>query len=287
MMLTATCDVCQQTMSLEDNQAGITVQCKECGRGWVRVAPVEGIAESASAISEREPTSQPETVMSAHRPMTLEAPDVALRLVAGACPRCGSSSFTKLKPKGRTTPAYDRECKECGIRYMTVPAPISRVVQAAMSMSGVLLILGGVVAVVVWLVAAPVPGGGGLGFSRLYGVIISVALGFKMLRIRQQAAQARDQRLSEYKASAPPDTPPPVELPRAPDIVFLSIWFGTAALVAPLVSVLLLAVVFGPAAIVCGIVARAQGYLKGLIGVALGIAGLIVWGLVFVFVFLS
>jgi hypothetical protein len=65
-------------------------------------------------------------------------------------------------------------------------------------------------------------------------------------------------------------------------MVALSGWFGILSLTAPLVSLLLLVVVFGPAAVVCGVVALLQGHLKGLIGMALGVAGLIVWGLVFV-----
>src|SRR5262245_44049345 len=148
---------------------------------------------------------------------------------AGTCPRCGSASFTRVKAERHSALKYDRECKECATRYMTVPAPMSRVVQAAMSASGVLWIVGGVAALLVWLAAAPVPEGSGFAFSPQYGIIISVALGFNLLRVPQQSAQVRDKRVSEYRASAPPDAPPPVELPRAPDMVVLSIWFGTMA----------------------------------------------------------
>jgi hypothetical protein len=41
---------------------------------------------------------------------------------------------------------------------------------------------------------------------------------------------------------------------------------------------------FGPAAVVCGIVALCQGHLKGLIGMVLGVVGLIVWEAVFFYI---
>jgi hypothetical protein len=97
--------------------------------------------------------------------------------------------------------------------------------------------------------------------------------------------ELREKRLKEYQASVGPDSPPPVELPRSPDVVVLSGLFGTLALVSPLVSSLLLVLLFGPLAIVFGVIALAQGHRKGLIGTVLGVVGLIVWELVFVFVF--
>ena len=63
-------------------------------------------------------------------------------------------------------------------------------------------------------------------------------------------------------------------------MVFLSTMFGFLSLIS-------VAVVFGPAAIVCGIVALSEGHLKGLIGMVLGVASLIVWGLVFDYFFLG
>jgi hypothetical protein len=41
----------------------------------------------------------------------------------------------------------------------------------------------------------------------------------------------------------------------------------------------LISVVFGPAAVVCGIVALSRGHFKGLIGMVLGVGTLIGWGL--------
>jgi uncharacterized membrane protein HdeD (DUF308 family) len=173
----------------------------------------------------------------------------------------------------------DRQCKACGTRYLTVPAPISGAVQAAMYVSGVVLILGGVLAAVLQLAASfPL-------YRVFLCVIFSVPMGVKELGLPAQIQQEREKRLKQYQASAPPGAPPLVEIPRPPDMVLVSGQFGILALVAPLVSSLLTVVVFGPAAVVCGAVALSQGHLKGLIGFLLGAAGLIVWGLVFVYFF--
>src|SRR5262249_19889928 len=131
------------------------------------------------------------------------------------------------------------------------------------------------------------PAGMGSGSFRLYGVMFSVMAGISLLGMPQQTQELRKKRLKEYQASAPPDAPPPVELPRSPDVVVLSGLFGTLALVSPLISSLLLALAFGPLAIVFGAIALAQGHRKGLIGTILGVVGLIVWGLVSVFVFMG
>src|SRR5262249_54448058 len=119
----------------------------------------------------------------------------------------------------------------------------------------------------------------------LYGVFFSAMMGFAMLRMPEQARQLREKRLREYQATAPPGTPPPVEVTRLPDTVAIGILYGAMALAAPLGSSLLTVVVFGPTAVVCGIAALAQGHVKGLIGLGLGAAGLIVWGAVAFFLF--
>ncbi len=110
-------------------------------------------------------------------------------------------------------------------------------------------------------------------------------MGVNLLHMPQQMQQRREKRLKEYQASTPPGAPPPVEIPRPPDAVFLSTLFGTLALVSPLISSLLMVVLFGPAAVVCGIVALAQGHLKGLFGMVLGVVGLIAWGSLFLYFF--
>jgi hypothetical protein len=116
----------------------------------------------------------------------------------------------------------------------------------------------------------------------LGGGIFSCMLGFAMINRPRQTQEQREKRLQDYKASAPPDAPPLVEIPPPPDAVSISISSGMLSLFAPFFSTLLTVVVFAPVAVVSGAVAVMQGHAKGLIGVLLGIAGPTVWGL-FVF----
>jgi hypothetical protein len=150
--------------------------------------------------------------------------------------------------------------------------------------SGLVLILGGILAALIQFSAMPGPGE--IGFVRypLYGLFFSVIIGVFFLRLPQQGREFREKRLQEYRAAAPPDAPLPVEIPAPPDTVSMSLLFGVLALVAPLASSLLTVMVFGPAAVVCGVVALSLGHLKGLIGMVLGIVGLILWGLLFFWV---
>jgi transcription elongation factor Elf1 len=194
-MLTGTCDACRETMSFDDGQAGITVRCKQCGQGWVHVALAQGIAESASAIKEGRTTSLPDTAMTADLPMTVDVADVTFRLVAGTCPRCGSPSFTKLKAKRGTTLTYDRECSMCGTRCMTIPAQESSIVQIAFQLSGVAVILGGVLAALIQLALTAGPARLGGGSFRLYGVLFSVMAGSRMFLLPQQMRELREKRL--------------------------------------------------------------------------------------------
>src|SRR5262249_8253341 len=131
------------------------------------------------------------------------------------------------------------------------------------------------------------PAGLGGGSFRLYGVIFSVMAGISMLGTPRQTQELREKRLKEYQASAGPDAPPPGQPPPAPGVGGLSGPVGALALVSPLVSSLLLALAFGPLAVVFGAIALAQGHRKGLIGTILGVVGLVVWGLVFGFVFMG
>jgi hypothetical protein len=179
----------------------------------------------------------------------------------------------------------DRVCKACGNPYTTIPAPMSITARTGMYVSGVLLILGGIGPLLVRLADVPAPGGIGAPSFPLYVVFFSIAAGWKVLSWPHQTKELREKRLKEHQASALPDAPPPVELPQPPDMVFLSLMFGLLALLSPLFSSLLLAVAFGPLAIVCGVVALCQGHFKGLIGMVLGVAGLFVWGAVFFYFF--
>jgi len=157
-----------------------------------------------------------------------------------------------------------------------IPAPLSHTVQTAMYASGGVLLMVGVLSGLVWLSNAQGPSRGGLPRVPIYAVYYSLLMGAGLLRMPAQIQQQRDKRMKEYQASAPLGAAPPVELPRPPDMVFLGTMFGVLAMFS-------VAVVFGPAAIVCAIAALSRGHLKGLIGMALGVVSLIVWGLVFVY----
>jgi hypothetical protein len=202
-----------------------------------------------------------------------------------ACPQCGSAAFKRLKTQSATAFKNDRQCKQCGTGYATIPAPPSIIVRAAMYASGAALIGGGILVILVQLADTGGPGGMGLSCSPLYAVILSVLAGIRVISMPQQRLQLRAKRFRQYQASARPDTPPLVALPQPPDMVVLSVLFGALALASPLVSALLLVVLFGPAALICGVVALCQGHLKGLVGMALAVLGLLVWGAVFLFLF--
>jgi hypothetical protein len=303
-MLTGACDTCHETMSFEDHLAGMNIRCKQCGQGWVRVPTTAGVAASVPAFADKAPTIPPDTAVTDQpqpavsrlaeeegpaippdtavtdqRLMTRRAPLLYDPPTAAACPRCGSTAF-RLKVERGTAVTNDRECKECGERYATIPAPMSGAVKTGMYVSGVVLILGGVLAV--WLVGMQ---GGCLSAPELCGVIWQVMIGVSLLRGPERTQQLREKRLKQYQASAPPGAPPLVEIPQPPGATgaaLLSGVFGALALMSPLVSSLVMVVLFGPAAIVCGIVALSHGHLKGLIGLVLGVVSMIVWGLVFV-----
>jgi hypothetical protein len=65
-----------------------------------------------------------------------------------------------------------------------------------------------------------------------------------------------------------------------PDLVFIGVMTGVLSLFA-------VPVVFGPAAIICGVMAMGQGHPKGLVAIALGIIGIVFWVPVFSWIFRS
>jgi hypothetical protein len=223
--------------------------------------------ESAdTAIMDRRP-SVIRTALELHRP----AP--------GTCPRCGAAAFKRLKPQKGIALKNDRECKACGTPYLTIPAEMSITEQTASYLSGGLLILGSILDAAVQLADVH-----GLGRSGMYRIFFSVLAASAALKMPRQLREQREERLSEYYASALPGTPPPVELPRA-EMEFLSVLFGIDALISPLISSLLLVILFAPAALVCGVVALCQGHRKALWGMVLALTALIVWGAVFRYCF--
>jgi hypothetical protein len=285
--VTGTCDVCHETTPFADHLAGTTAQCERCGRGRVRVAAATGITASVPPAAKKGATSPPDTAVTDWRPSPLSAPLGFHRPAPGTCPRCGSASFKRVKAKSETVLENDRVCKGCGSPYTTIPAPMSITVRTGMYVSGVLLILGGIGPLLVRLADVPAPGGIGAPSFPLYLVFISIAAGWTVLNLPYQTHALREKRLKKHQASALPDTPPPVELPRTPDMVLLSELFGILALFSPLYSSLLVLVALGPAAVVCGLIALCQGHVKGLIGLLLGVVGLIVWGAAFLYIISS
>jgi hypothetical protein len=155
-----------------------------------------------------------------------------------------------------------------------------------MYVSGALLLLASALSGLLWLAAMPGPGGGWCPSFPLAGLVVFY-VGVQILFGPMRRQLLREKRLIEYKVFASPDRPPPVEIPRPPDMVFLSAWFGAhslaLSLVLPLVASLLFVMVFGAAAVVCGVIALSQAHLRGLIGMGLGVVSVIVWGLVFVY----
>lgn len=285
---------CGKTVQAPDERAADSMFCPVCGRAVL--PPVAGpVGGEAPVVRDRitdatqpfNPLRLPTEVdrFTDKVPVTrfdAAAPD--LRSAGGGCPHCGASEFTRVKPIKGAVVTIDRQCKACGTCYLTIPAPVSGAVQAAMFTSGLVVILGGILAVVLQLAAMPEEGLPRTTSFQWYGVIFSFVAGFGMIRTPNKLQQQREKRWQDYKAAAPPNSPPPVEISRQPDAVFISILFGAMSLAAPLVSALLTVVVFGPAAIVCGAVALLQGHVKGLIGFLLGAAGLIIWGLAFFFI---
>jgi hypothetical protein len=214
--------------------------------------------------------------------MLTDAPLADQRQAVAGCPRCGSASFKRLKAERGAKLTNDRECKECGLSYMTIPAPASVVVEVAMYAVGVVFILSGILAIGIRLAATQGPDGvRPAGYAPVSGFVVTIAGGIGILSTPSRLRQFREERLQRYRESAAPGAPPPVELPKPTDMVFLSIFLGAMALAAPLATSLLTVVAFGPAAVVCGVIALTQGHLKGLIGLVLGVVGLIVWGFVF------
>jgi hypothetical protein len=143
-MLTGTCEVCHETMPFAEHLEGTTVRCNQCGQGRLHVAATTGITASLPRYPEQRITP-PDTAIADRHASALGEPVGTHRPAPGACPRCGSTAFKKkrLKAQQRTVFKNDRECKECGTPYTTIPAPMSITARTAMYMSGALLILGG------------------------------------------------------------------------------------------------------------------------------------------------
>jgi hypothetical protein len=105
-------------------------------------------------------------------------------------------------------------------------------------------------------------------FAALFNLIAGVNLLLLPGRTELRRARALAARQAAAAASGPITT---AEAPAQPDSVRLGNLFGVLAVIS-------FAPVFGPAAVVSGAVALAGGQSKGLIGLGLGLAGMIGWG---------
>ncbi len=55
MTLTGACDACHEPASFENHLAGMTVRCKRCGQGWVRVPPRPAAPRRDAPLPQRDP----------------------------------------------------------------------------------------------------------------------------------------------------------------------------------------------------------------------------------------
>jgi hypothetical protein len=148
-----------------------------------------------------------------------------------------------------------------------IPPPLSPAVEAALYVSGALCLLGMLLSI--WGRFALSAGDAVLGHRSglsLGPLYCQALIGLGLLVMPSQQRRLREERLRAHRAAAGGDAPAP-ELPRTPDSVLLGALFG-------LLSLLSLPFLFGPAAVVSGTVALTRGRLTGLIGLALGLAGL-------------
>jgi hypothetical protein len=120
MMLTGACDGCHETAAFEDHLAGMTVRCKRCGQGWVRVPPTPGPTASVYAVAATGSTTAVNTAATDEPPMTLNAttsiidPSVPAPLTDGpaadgalvAGMKRGRESFRPTGPKRLPTPFF-------------------------------------------------------------------------------------------------------------------------------------------------------------------------------------
>ena len=73
-MPSGACDACHETLCFDDHVAGMTVRCKQCGQGWVRIPPTAGITAAVPGFAEKGSTSPPDTAVTDQRPMTISLP---------------------------------------------------------------------------------------------------------------------------------------------------------------------------------------------------------------------
>jgi hypothetical protein len=154
----------------------------------------------------------------------------------------------------------------------TIPAPESPTMMQARMICGIVCVLGGVLCLLALLVVSA--SAGRMDLRLLAAMAIHFTNGV-MLFSTSPVAQLREKRLAERAAAPAEKKEEYVEVPpRISDIAQISLLTGILSWVS-------VPVVFGPAAIVSGVLAVSRGHLSGLVGMILGLVGVVGWAVVF------
>jgi hypothetical protein len=149
-------------------------------------------------------------------------------------------------------------------KTITIPAPVSDNLALAMRVSGLVCL--GTAAVSAFAVLSGLAVGGFWGVVYLPGMI-GVGLLSMPGTLNNKRAKLLDQRAD---AAEKGELTCFIEKASDPDPVRMSLLFG-------LLAVVTFPILFGPAAVVTGIIALNQGHGRALFGVVMGVVGLAVW----------
>jgi len=153
-----------------------------------------------------------------------------------------------------------------------IPAPESPTVLQARTICGIVCVLGGVLCLFALLAVSASAGRMDL---RLLGVTAIHFTNGILMFSTSPLERIREKRLAERDAAPPEKKEEYVEIPpRISDIAQISLLTGILSWVS-------VPVVFGPAAVVSGVMAVSRGHRSGLIGIILGLVGLVGWAVVF------
>jgi hypothetical protein len=142
----------------------------------------------------------------------------------------------------------------------------------ARKICGIVCILGGVLGLFAFLAVSA--SAGRMDLSLLVVTAIHFTNGI-MLFSTSPVAKIREKRLAERDAAPAEKKEEYVEVPpRISDIAHISLLTGILSWVS-------VPVVFGPAAVVSGVMAVSRGHRSGLIGMILGLVGVVGWAVVF------
>jgi hypothetical protein len=159
-------------------------------------------------------------------------------------------------------------------KTITIPAPVFSNLALVMRISGGVCL--GMAAVGVCF--ACLRNGG---FSSIYGAaLFSALIGGLLLNRPSTLHEQRAILLKKREVALEKGDPTVhVEVSSDPDIVQMSLLFGFLALFT-------VPIIFGPAAVVTGIIAANQGHRTALLGIVIGVHGLAVWGTLLCYVVL-